>query len=378
MEKEKKNVEKPIVKHKRYEKQIHYRFCVKVIAAISLFILVSIAFIYSIIMSFSITNKEVIDYRQTGNIDYKVYLKDNDFYNTPYLDKDMAYVASLIDKVNMTYNYNFDTTKESDIDITYQVKAKLVIASQNNSKIFFEKEYDLTKEVIDEMVHKKQYMISKSVSIDYNYYNDLANTFKSNYAVNTNSQLEVYLQVNLKNKEDNSYKIVETNKLPLIIPLSQQEVSIKLDDTDVHITKEIVHNSKYVIKDISYFILSLILAFALAVIIFTVFKKLIKIAKSRYSKYDRYINKILRGYDRIIINVQTAPDEKDYNVIKVESFEELVDARDNTKEPINYLIIEKHHSCKFFIINQENMYLYEVNEETINGADNHENEHSQS
>ena len=71
----------------------------------------------------------------------------------------MAYVASLIDKIKIKYNYNFVATENSNLDINYKVIAKLVIASQNNSKIFFEKEYDLSKEIIDEMVNKKESII---------------------------------------------------------------------------------------------------------------------------------------------------------------------------------------------------------------------------
>ena len=40
-----------------------------------------------------------IEYRESGHIDYNVFLKDNDFYDSTYLEKDQSYVASLIDKI---------------------------------------------------------------------------------------------------------------------------------------------------------------------------------------------------------------------------------------------------------------------------------------
>ena len=72
------------------------------------------------------------------NIDYKVYLDENDFYDTPYLKKDMAYVASLIDHIYIHYHYEFDITKKSDCDVEHQIKAKLIIHSKNNFYDFFE------------------------------------------------------------------------------------------------------------------------------------------------------------------------------------------------------------------------------------------------
>ena len=46
------------------------------------------------------SSKENIE-KLLSKIDYKVYLLKNDFYEKEYLDKDMLYVASLIDKVKI-------------------------------------------------------------------------------------------------------------------------------------------------------------------------------------------------------------------------------------------------------------------------------------
>ena len=173
---------------------------------ISIFLIVVYASLFFFTKDRALTRvqKEVIEFNEKSNIDYKVYLKDNSFYDKPYLDKNMAYVDSLIDKIAIDFNYFLNTNVDSNLDIHYRVIAKLVIASQSNSNIFYEKEYDLTKVIIDEMVNKKDYSIHRDVVIDYHYYNDLANTFKSDYAVNTNSHLEVTLFVDEVNKKNNS------------------------------------------------------------------------------------------------------------------------------------------------------------------------------
>ena len=49
-----------------------------------------------LVKSFSTDSKEHITSKENSYIDYKVYLKKNDFYETKYLEKDMLYVASLI------------------------------------------------------------------------------------------------------------------------------------------------------------------------------------------------------------------------------------------------------------------------------------------
>ena len=336
-----------------------------------LFLVLSACLVHTAGKSFSLTKNENIAYSEIGTVDYKVYLKDNNFYDTPYLEKGMAYVTSLIDKIRIKYNYTFQANVESNIDVEYQVLARLIITSQSNSSVFYEKEFELTKPIIDEIAYKKQYIIDRDVDIDYQYYNNLANQFKSNYAVNTSSRLDVYLQVKEKEKEENSYEVEASNDIIISIPLSEQEISIQIPDM-LKNDKQIIQECKFEVENIGYVLLSIIIIIVLFIVLTSLLSQIFATAKKEKSAYDKYIRRLLLGYDRIIVNVKAAPNQQDYNVIEVESFEELVDARDNTKEPINYHIMAEHQESEFFVINDNNMYLYIVkatdfNEEKKNG-----------
>lgn len=320
-------------------------------------------------MSFSITKPEIINYKDKSNIDYKVYLKKNDFYETEYLNKGMAYIASLIDKINIKYNYNFNVNKDSNIDLKYKVMAKLVISSQNNSKIFYEHEYEIAKEEVVEIRNEKEYLLNKEVIIDYHYYNNLVNNFKSKYAVNTTSYLEVYLQVNEESKETNDYNLNNQTRTILTIPLSEQEINIGLEEKVVNDSKQIMSESKFVLGDIKFLIIDGILLISFVIFLIKLFKR-ISVVFSKKSNYDKYVNRLLRGYDRLIVNVRTAPNLEDYNVVKVESFEELIDMRDNVKEPIRYFVITEHQKCEFFITNHNDLYLYVVKSVDLDNSNN--------
>lgn len=347
---------------RRVRLKLHLRYKTKIVLDCILLILLLSCFLILLNNDFKSSKNDAVTYKEKSDIDYKVYLKDNNFYDTPYLEKGMAYVASLIDNIKIKYNYTFETNVESNIDIQYRVMAKLVIASQNNSSIFYEKEYELTKNIIDEMVEEKNYIIDRDVEIDYQYYNNLANQFRANYAVNTTSYLDVYLQTIETNKENNSYKINNDNKTSLIIPLSEQEINIKLDNKNVDETKIIDQEDKVALKDLSHIILYIVTISLTITVLVLLIKKIYLINRKNMSTYDKHIRKLLIGYDRIIINVKSEPNKKDYNIIEVEDFQELVDARDNTKEPINYHVIKEHEKCEFFVINDNNFYLYEIKE----------------
>ena len=47
------------------------------------------------------TKKINVGYSEKGNVDYKVYLKENNYYNRKFLNSGMKYVASIINFCSM-------------------------------------------------------------------------------------------------------------------------------------------------------------------------------------------------------------------------------------------------------------------------------------
>ena len=69
-------------------------------------VLLAVFFALSLLFARRTLTKEDIDpinYTEKETIDYKVYLKENDFYTEKYLGKDKAYIASLIDYIDLEY-----------------------------------------------------------------------------------------------------------------------------------------------------------------------------------------------------------------------------------------------------------------------------------
>ena len=67
-------------------------------------VIVAVTLIVALVgIAYNGTNKNYyINYVEDGSVDYKVYLKENNFYSDSYLGKDQVYVAGLIDKVAAT------------------------------------------------------------------------------------------------------------------------------------------------------------------------------------------------------------------------------------------------------------------------------------
>lgn len=84
-----------------------------------------------------------------------------------------------------------------------------------------------------------------------------------------------------------------------------------------------------------------------------------------YQIYLKNKNRILRTYDQIIIEVEDIPNIAGKNIIKVKSFEDLVDAQLELREPIYYK--NDNDSCFFILLhyNEACVYILKMNEDVV-------------
>lgn len=360
---EKENQTKKIVKEEKNRTSVNEKTYVSyfnrvLIYALSLLLCFILATIF---MSNAVTTKkdQFITYKETSNLDYKVNLKKNDFYEQKYLGKDMIYVASLIDTIDIDFNYIFDIEKKSDVNFDYDITGKLVISDTNGQNTFYEKEYDLSKTKKESINAKKSHKINEKISIDYDKYNNLANKFRTNYGIDTTSNLIVSLNVHKKGSDKNEYKLDNKSAVSVTIPLSEKAINIKIDRNDINNSSQLFTSSSVTIDNYAYLLISIVFIILLPVFMFPLVGLLLSMETNK-SPYDKYINKILNEYDRLIVETTTAPDIENKNIIRIDSFNELLDVRDNLSLPIKYYIITKHQKCNFYINHNDELYLLTI------------------
>ena len=332
-----------------------------------LFVIIGFKFINN---SLSINSDEKLHFQEKGNVKYSVCLKDNDFFEKECLDSNMSYVASLIKNISLDFNYQFNGNFDNLVSsVDYEVVAKLIIENNDTKTKYYEKEYVLAPKTSDSIKNNGTlYNLDKKININYEYYNNIATNFKSQYGVDSQSYLEVYL--NTYNNVNSKYKDIPTSaQISVRIPLSQKAIEIKFNTQEVNKSIDKYITSKnIVINGYLIFIVGITFLFTSLIFLFFIFMIIKKYAKT-ISKYDKFINKILKEYDRLIVETTTFPDEKEYNVLIINSFNELVDVRDNLRSPIMFYNIKDHKMSKFYILNNNNLYLYIVNSKDIDGGD---------
>lgn len=353
--------ENKFVEEKNLKKIKYESFENKLIKQIILMVFTLILSLGMIYYALNNTNKESISYTQNGNVDYKVCLKENNFYSQNCLDKNMSYVSSLIKNVGLTFNYDLNTSEHLNVKTEYEVTAKLVISNAENTSKYFEQKYilqDKTSEGISQI--NNEYKISKNIDIDYDYYNTIASTFKSQYGVETNSYIEVSFQVFHTNKEIEDIRVPSPSPVILNIPLSQKSININMTASGVN--KQETQNIESSIFTLNNIICLFIGIIALIICLISSLKiaKMLTLIKEKKNNYDKFIEKILREYDRLIVETSTLPKFNNYFLTKVNSFGELIDVRDNLRLPIMYYEVAKHQKCHLYIIDNKNLYLLTV------------------
>ena len=171
-----------------------------------------------------------------------------------------------------------------------------------------------------------------------------------------NSYLKVYIVLDKETDSKLNYSIKDSSKVDNVtIPLSQRAIEIKINSTSNLVSKFVV--PKPIVKvNIPYLICEIICFFIAATALIRTINYALLVF-NRKTIYDRYINRLLKDYDRLIIEVNTPIDFSKYNVIEVTRFNELLDVRDNIKMPINYYIITEHEKGVFFIRSNDDIYL---------------------
>lgn len=330
------------------------------------FLLGTILFIFALSQSLSLLmlsmniKQEVINYKEKGNIDYKVYLKQNDFYENDYLNNNMVYVSSLINKINTTYNYKVEIDKETNMTYDYEIIGQIIIYNSTKENVFFKKDYILSNKKQETLQNTKEINIEKNIDIDYEYYNNLASKFRRNYGVNSKSDFIVKLKVNYNN-DDKSLNIANNKELSITIPLTENEVTINSQSAKVETNKQVLGKKHLTIESSRKLASSIALALISLVIFIYIIVNLFN-EKKPTSKYDKLIKKILKEYDRLIVNTSSPPVLNKDKVLIVDNFQELLDVHDNLGIPIMYYIIEEHKKCTFYINHDDEIFIYKVKE----------------
>ncbi|MBQ7384607.1 MAG: hypothetical protein IJV72_07465 [Clostridia bacterium] len=323
-----------------------------VVAILTLLMIISaVTYVY-------INKTYFVEYTEASDVDYKVQLKDNEFYDSEYLGRDQAYVASLIDDVIATFKYELNTdTEGANYEYSYNMEAQLEIIDDRSGEALFKPTYVIKEE--QRFTHNTDVplRINEIAVLDYQHYNDLANKFIETYDLNdTTSALIVRIKVKVysSNASFNNATVNE-HIVALNIPLTEKAVNIEMTaSVPTSQVKTIVCDGsagKEVFK-VGAVILGVF--DALAILFMVAF---IYLTKNSDITYENKVKKILSAYKSHIQRITNPFDSTGYQVLYVDSFDALLEIRETLQEPI-LMYENEDKTCAEFMIPTKAKLLY--------------------
>ena len=345
-----------ITKESKQNKGLYFGYTGRIVLDIILLVIFLAVGTFLLKNSIDFNREVVVNYSEKSNLDYKVYLKPNDFYEEDYLGKDMIYVASLIDRINVDFNYTFGIADNENLDFNYSIYGKLLITNKGGTKSYFEKTYTLLENKSVSMVNNSVQNIIENLDIDYGYYNSLANSFNKAYGVDSESKLVVYMVINRKSNANSGLEMDSESIMNVAIPLSERAIDISLDYKEIDTNSSVLKKKDVSLNNVVSLVIAVMLII-LAVIMAVKFVRKISLITEKKNKYDKYVAKILKEYDRLIAESSTLISFEGKEIVKIDKFTELLDIHDNLQLPIMYYVVNKHQKCYFYINHSNTIYL---------------------
>lgn len=292
--------------------------------------------------------------KTNNNIDYRVYLQDNSFIEEEYLDENYSYITSLIDSIDINFNYEASLDDLDDIDVVYYIESELNFNSIDDTinKSLYNNNYLLsnyeTMKVNNNIIN-----LSVPIDVDINDYNNMVERFTQNLNVFIDAMLDIKLNIEIKNED-----IYKVHTLGISMPLGSNVFEIsKFYDFD---EEEIVYNND-VLNDTGYVnaIIYIIVGLLNLLITFLLIRYIIN---KKYSLYSKEKNQILKNYDDRIVSVRNFIKLDKWEIVNVEDFNELLDLANEAYEPIFFFEkrINNKKEAWFSILKDKVVYKYVI------------------
>ncbi len=308
--------------------------------------------------------EELYSYTYNSNLNYKVYLKDNSYFTTPYIGMNKQYITSLIDHINVDATYVFESTEDLDYSYNYEIVATargLYQNTEGKDVEIWSKAYPVANQA-NQTGSGKTFTINKNVNLDYEQYNKIMTDFRNQYGLSIDARVDLSMVVNITAGLHGATEkgLKETNTMTLEIPLLQQTINIK--PNYVNHGSNTIYKSASDQADINVPIV--ILSAVVLIITLVAFKVLVKslLAVTRKSEYVLALNKILKEYGDIIAETHNMPDIDKYDIINVKNFNDLVDVEEELHSPILYFEVREDYESVFVIISGNTLYKFTLRE----------------
>ena len=316
---------------------------------------------------FGMDRETYIRYAEEGDVKYSVTLKNNEIFDDAVLGEDNMYVASLVDKVDMTFSYKLFMEQAAKYNYSYSADAHIVIKDSATKKLIYKGRLNaetpelLPEETVSIEEPKQSLSFRKNLSVDYAQYNERAKAIVDALSLKgVTCTLEVAMNIDVKGSVESAEKDKEnTYKFSLEMPLNVDKVSfakassIPTGESKIIITNEGKARTVFLILTIVFLVLSVLFALVFVAFIF--------LTRNTDINYNIKVNRVVSNYKSYIQKIVNPFDRTGYQLLVLDEFSELLEIRDTIQSPI-LMNENEDKTCTTFMIptNTKLLYIFEI------------------
>lgn len=343
--------------HKRKRKK--HKILLAVITIVCMLMAIIFGFEY-----LKLNTKASIAYTENSNIDYGVNLIENEFYKTNRLGEDTDIIANLIKDLDVEFKYNLNLSEEVEYLYNYQILTNIKLKEKSKTNYIYSDEQVAINKPSVELKSKRLEIVEK-MSLIYNDYNEQINKLIEQYKLdNTVGELSLKMKLNVIEKSTGTRINKEANVMSITIPLNTKTVEITVNENVKDSQGEIVLKGNENDSSKIYLILSIIMLI-LGVLFLTSLLRYNSKTRSAEKMYEDELKKILFDYKSYVQKINTTIDYSAYKIIKIDTFAELLQMREEIQSPILMYTEKSNLKTIFMMIKDNILFTYTISSKAI-------------
>lgn len=316
---------------------------------------------------FSMNKSTFIEYTEKGDVEYKVFLKDNGIFTEDSLGEDNMYVASLIDNVLMTFTYELQMEQEAKYSYSYSADALIVIKDKTTKKLIYKGKLSAEEAPLidtDEITLEKpqqKLSIKQPLMVNYGKYNARAKDILEALSLkDVTCTLEVAMEISVRGSADGLEQDKENSyNFSLNMPLNADKVSFEVNSAIPTGANKLITTNESKARVVMLIIT--IILFLLTLLFAGVFVAFIFLTRNTDINYNIKVKRVVSSYKSYIQKIINPFDRTGYQLLVVDTFTELLEIRDTIQSPI-LMNENEDKTCTSFMIptNTKLLYLFEI------------------
>lgn len=302
----------------------------------------------------STATEKVITYKVNNNIDYEVTLKDNQFYTSDEANEKNKYVTSLMDTLQVYFDYDLSGSKFFSGEAGYSVNLELV--SNYDGEVVWQYKEEVLPRVSEYSTDVLEIKVKDSVIVDMSNLYSRAKEFNELTGYDVKLHIEVRIDSSLS-VEGYKNKVNDEQVLSLSVPLTKKVVSISTTN-DKSVNRSVIDHLEVDEKfNVYLFVVSGLVT--LSLIPLTIMSYISLFNLINMDDYYRKLSILKRRYSKFIKIVDKKPDFKNKEVIEVLTCGELARlcmVKDELK--INLYEDDDEKESLFYVVDDKDVYLY--------------------